>query len=102
MGRTYYSLKIGYDPAFVHYSPGKLLAYAMVERAVESGLASYELLGTNEAWKDRWTTAQREYVRLEAYAPGPAGLTRWAFRTQGRRIARALPGTAGLRAPRSR
>ena len=101
-GTTYYSLKIGYDPTFVRYSPGKLLAYAMVERAVESGLASYELLGTNEPWKDRWTTAFRDYVRLDEYAPSPGGIARRALVTQGRRIARGLPWTARLRALRGR
>jgi CelD/BcsL family acetyltransferase involved in cellulose biosynthesis len=89
--RTYYSLKIGYDPAFDRYSPGKLLAYAMVARAVSTGLATYELLGTDEPWKDRWTSTFREYVRLEAYARSPAGAASWAVATHGRRLARRVP-----------
>jgi CelD/BcsL family acetyltransferase involved in cellulose biosynthesis len=90
-GRTYYSLKIGYDPTFDRYSPGKLLAYAMVARAVSTGLATYELLGTDEPWKDRWTSTVREYVRLDAYAPSPAGAASWAVATHGRRLARRVP-----------
>ena len=90
-GRTYYSLKIGYDPAFDRYSPGKLLAYAMVARAVSTGLATYELLGPDEPWKDRWTSTFREYVRLDAYAPSPAGAASWAVATHGRRLARRVP-----------
>lgn len=89
--RTYFSLKIGYDPAFDSYSPGKLLTYAMVARAVSTGLATYELLGTDEPWKDRWTSTFREYVRLEAYAPSPAGAVSWAVGTRGRRLARRIP-----------
>jgi CelD/BcsL family acetyltransferase involved in cellulose biosynthesis len=91
VGRKYYSLKIGYDPAFDRYSPGKLLAYAMVARAVSTALATYELLGTDEPWKDRWTSNFREYVRLEAYAPSPAGVASWAVATHGRRLTRRLP-----------
>jgi CelD/BcsL family acetyltransferase involved in cellulose biosynthesis len=90
-GSTYYSLKIGYDPAFDRYSPGKLLAYAMVARAVSTGLATYELLGTDEPWKERWTSTFREYVRVEAYARSPAGAASWAVATHGRRLARRVP-----------
>jgi CelD/BcsL family acetyltransferase involved in cellulose biosynthesis len=90
-GRTYYSLKIGYDPAYEQYSPGKLLAYAMVARAVSSGLATYELLGMDEPWKDRWTSTFREYVRLEAFARSPAGAASWAVATHGRRLGRRVP-----------
>jgi CelD/BcsL family acetyltransferase involved in cellulose biosynthesis len=89
--RTYYSLKIGYDPAFDRYSPGKLLAYAMVARAVSTGLATYELLGLDEPWKEHWTSTFREYVRFQAYAPSPAGAASWAVATHGRRLARRIP-----------
>ena len=89
--RTYYSLKIGYDPAFDRYSPGKLLAYAMVARAVSTGLATYELLGLDEPWKERWTSTFRAYVRFQAYAPSPAGAASWAVATLGRRLARRIP-----------
>jgi len=90
-GGTYYSIKIGYDPAFVLYSPGKLLAHAMVARAVSSGLATYELLGLDEPWKDRWTSTFREYAGLDAYAPSPAGTASWVVATHGRRLARRVP-----------
>jgi CelD/BcsL family acetyltransferase involved in cellulose biosynthesis len=89
--RTYYSLKIGYDPAFDRYSPGKLLAHAMVARAVSTGLATYELLGLDEPWKQRWTSTFREYVGFEAYAKSPAGAASWAVATHGRRLARRIP-----------
>jgi CelD/BcsL family acetyltransferase involved in cellulose biosynthesis len=91
VGRTYYSLKIGYDPAFDRYSPGKLLAHAMVARAVSTGLATYELLGLDEPWKQRWTSTFREYVGFEAYAKSPAGAASWAVATHGRRLARRIP-----------
>jgi CelD/BcsL family acetyltransferase involved in cellulose biosynthesis len=90
-GGTYYSLKIGYNPAFDRYSPGKLLAYAMVARAVSTGLATYELLGLDEPWKERWTSTFREYVGFQAYAPSPAGAASWAVAKHGRRLARRIP-----------
>ena len=90
-GGTYYSLKIGYDPTFDRYSPGKLLAYSIVARAVSTGLATYELLGTDEPWKDRWTSTSREFVRVEAYARSPAGTASWAVATHGRRLTRRVP-----------
>jgi len=69
----YYSLKIGYDPEFERFSPGKILAYTMVSRAVTAGLDAYELLGTDEPWKDRWTDLAREQVAFRAFSPSPAG-----------------------------
>jgi CelD/BcsL family acetyltransferase involved in cellulose biosynthesis len=90
-GRTYYSLKIGYDPAYERFSPGKLLAYAMVSRAVATGLAGYELLGTDEAWKYRWTNRVHERVVVRAFAPSAAGLLAWSSRTRVRPLARRVP-----------
>jgi CelD/BcsL family acetyltransferase involved in cellulose biosynthesis len=91
VGGAYYSLKIGYDPAYDRFSPGKLLAYAMVARAVTRGLASYELLGTNEPWKYRWTKTTRERVALHAFASSPAGTLSWAAFAHGRSLGRRLP-----------
>jgi CelD/BcsL family acetyltransferase involved in cellulose biosynthesis len=90
--RTYYSLKVGYDPEYERFSPGKLLAYAMVSRAISSGLASYELLGREEEWKRRWTDAFRERVTLLAFARGPAGFLTWSAFAYGRPLACRVPG----------
>jgi CelD/BcsL family acetyltransferase involved in cellulose biosynthesis len=87
---TYYSLKIGFDPAFERFSPGKLLAYTMIARAVSTGLASYELLGTDEPWKHRWTQSFHERVTLRAFARSPAGLLDWSL-ARGRPLARRIP-----------
>jgi CelD/BcsL family acetyltransferase involved in cellulose biosynthesis len=89
--RTYYSLKVGYDPEYERFSPGKLLAYMMVSRAVSSGLASYELLGREEEWKRRWTDMFRERVTLFAFARAPAGFLTWSAFAYGRPLARRVP-----------
>jgi CelD/BcsL family acetyltransferase involved in cellulose biosynthesis len=88
---TYYSLKIGYDPEYERFSPGKLLAYTMVSRAVATGLSRYELLGTDEPWKHRWTEDAHERVAFHAFAPSPAGLLSWSALVHGRPLARRLP-----------
>jgi CelD/BcsL family acetyltransferase involved in cellulose biosynthesis len=90
-GRTYYSLKIGYDPEYERFSPGKLLAYMMVFRAVMRGLETYELLGTDEPWKYRWTDSCRERVALRSFARSPRGVVKWVTDTHVRRVARRVP-----------
>jgi CelD/BcsL family acetyltransferase involved in cellulose biosynthesis len=87
----YYSLKIGYDPEFERFSPGKLLAYTMVSRAVVSGLTVYELLGTDEPWKDRWTELAREQVAFRAFSPSPAGRLASSTFAYGRPLVRKIP-----------
>jgi CelD/BcsL family acetyltransferase involved in cellulose biosynthesis len=87
----YYSLKIGYDPEFQRFSPGKLLAYMMVSRAVSSGLEVYELLGTDEPWKDRWTEQAREQVAFRAFSPSAAGRLASSTFLYGRPLVRKLP-----------
>jgi CelD/BcsL family acetyltransferase involved in cellulose biosynthesis len=87
----YYSLKIGYDPEFERFSPGKLLAYTMVARAVSSGLEVYELLGTDEPWKDRWTELAREQVTFRAFSPSPAGRLASSTFAYGRPLVRKIP-----------
>lgn len=90
-GRTYYSLKIGFDPEYERFSPGKLLAYTMVSRAVTSGLVRYELLGTAEAWKYRWTETSHERVALRSFAPSAAGRLAWSSHAHVRPLARRVP-----------
>jgi CelD/BcsL family acetyltransferase involved in cellulose biosynthesis len=88
---TYYSLKIGFDPAYERFSPGKLLAYTMISRAVSSGLARYELLGTDESWKYRWTNTLHERVALRSFAPSVAGRLAWSSHAHVRPLARRIP-----------
>jgi CelD/BcsL family acetyltransferase involved in cellulose biosynthesis len=87
----YYSLKIGYDPEFERFSPGKLLAYMMVSRAAASGLQVYELLGREEPWKDRWTELAREQVEFRAFSPSPAGRLASSTFVYGRPLVRRIP-----------
>jgi CelD/BcsL family acetyltransferase involved in cellulose biosynthesis len=86
----WYSLKIGYDPAFERFSPGKLLAYTIVSRAVATGSEVYELLGRDEPWKERWTETAREQVAFRAFSPSPAGRLASSTFAYGRPLARKI------------
>lgn len=67
-------LKIGYDESFARCSPGTLLLLESVMTAASEGAQSVEFLGLARPWTARWTTAERSYVRLLAYARKPAAL----------------------------
>jgi CelD/BcsL family acetyltransferase involved in cellulose biosynthesis len=90
-GLNYYSLKIGYDPAFERFSPGKLLVYTMVARAVAHGFPAYELLGRDEPWKERWTDTSRAQVSFHAFSPSPRGRLAESTFVHGKRIAQRMP-----------
>jgi CelD/BcsL family acetyltransferase involved in cellulose biosynthesis len=83
-GGVLYHLKGGYDPFFTRFSPSKLLHYEMIRRAFADGLASYEFLGAEEAWKREWTQTVREHLVLEAFAPTPPGGLDWLAHVVGR------------------
>jgi CelD/BcsL family acetyltransferase involved in cellulose biosynthesis len=102
MPPAYYSLKIGYDPDYERFSPGKLLTYSMVVRAVAAGASTYELLGTDEPWKYRFTTEGRDQAALHAFAPSLSGrLAATAF-LRAKPIVRRLPLAARIAAARRR
>jgi CelD/BcsL family acetyltransferase involved in cellulose biosynthesis len=88
---TYYSLKIGYDPEYERFSPGKLLAYTMVSRAVARGIAVYELLGTDESWKYRWTDDVHERVAFRAFSHSAAGRIASSTFLYARPLVRRMP-----------
>lgn len=94
---TYYSLKTGYDPAYEHFAPGKLLAFAMVARAVATGAETYELLGKDEEWKSRFTNTSRERFAFAAFPRSPSGLLSWSASTYGLSTARRIPFAARVR-----
>jgi hypothetical protein len=51
---------------------------------------TYELLGTDEPWKYRWTTSVRDRVALRFFRPSPLGFLAWSSHVYGRRFARRL------------
>lgn len=63
--------KIGYDAAYAAGSPGQLLLAASIADAARAGLASYEFLGSREAWTDVWTEQVEPCVRVTVLPRSP-------------------------------
>jgi CelD/BcsL family acetyltransferase involved in cellulose biosynthesis len=84
--RSHYLLKTGFDPSARALAPGIMIRWEMIARAFSEGLASYELLGKDEAWKLRWTAATRVRIAARAFAPSmPGAVSRlWWMRARPR------------------
>ncbi|HEU4514602.1 MAG TPA: GNAT family N-acetyltransferase [Nocardioidaceae bacterium] len=67
-------LKIGYDEQFARCSPGTLLLLEAVATAALQGARNVEFLGMAKPWTARWTTSERSYVRVLAYARTPSAM----------------------------
>jgi CelD/BcsL family acetyltransferase involved in cellulose biosynthesis len=89
-GDTHWLVKTGYDPAFRAFAPGKLLRREMIARAFREGLATYEMLGTDEPWKLEWTSATRSRELVQAFAPSLAGSLDHTWFAHGRPLAKQL------------
>lgn len=89
---VYYFLKGGYDPGYARFSPGKLLVYALLERAFSLGLTRYDFLGGDEAFKLEWTQSTRELRIVRAFSPTPLGLLGWTAEAHGRPLGRTAIG----------
>jgi len=82
----YWLLKIGYDEAFAHASPGILLLRESLRRAAEQRLSSYEFLGGVAPWIKPWTSEERATVSLSAYPMSLASASALSSRAAARVI----------------
>lgn len=87
---AYYLIKGGYDPDMRRYAPGKLLARAMIARAVAEGLQRFEFLGAEEPWKLEWSPRFHERTLLRIFAPSALGTVDHAAQSAYLRYARPL------------
>lgn len=85
--RRHYLLKLGHEVALGDLSPGVVLTAAMVERAFQTDLESYEFLGDPDRYKLQWATGSRRLVRLQLFARSPAGYGDRFVQTTGRAVA---------------
>ena len=69
----YYLLKSGYDPAYAHCAPGRLLVRAMLAHTIAQGVPRFDLLGGADPWKREWAREQCTRVTLRTFAPTPLG-----------------------------
>jgi len=85
-------LKGGFDPAMRQLGPGTVLTGRSLERAFELGLHSYELHGTDDAYKLRWTTATRTRARIQAFPPSLVGTVAHLAADRGQALYRRMRG----------
>jgi CelD/BcsL family acetyltransferase involved in cellulose biosynthesis len=67
VNRSFWLLKIGFDPEFSSCSPGNLLLAECLRYSAERNLSSLEFLGTVEPWTRVWTDCERRHVSLRYY-----------------------------------
>jgi len=85
-------LKGGFDPAMRQLGPGTVLTGRSLERAFELGLHSYELRGTDDAYKLRWATATRTRARIQAFPPSLVGTVAHLAADRGQALYRRMRG----------
>jgi CelD/BcsL family acetyltransferase involved in cellulose biosynthesis len=71
--RSHYFLKTGFDPEQRVLAPGLILRHDMIRRAFELGLESYELLGSAEDYKMRWTDSTHSIMSVRVFPRTAAG-----------------------------
>jgi len=85
-GGSEWLLKTGFNRAWARYSPGTLLRAEALRTAFDDKVQRYEFAGAAEPWKLEWTSATREILVLDGFAPGVMG----AVALQASRVSRRL------------
>ncbi len=70
----YWVLKISFDEAFAHCSPGVILMHETIHHAVEEELEAFEFLGTDDPWLHVWTDDVHQFVGIHLYPLSLRGL----------------------------
>jgi len=70
----YWIYKATFDKAYSKSSPGNLLYYHTLERAVDQGMTSYEFMGKMDNWTRAWTQDTRAYVKVFGLPFNPRAL----------------------------
>jgi CelD/BcsL family acetyltransferase involved in cellulose biosynthesis len=76
-GSTIQGYMTGFDLAWSKLAPGVMLDLDEVERAIEEGASRLDFLEGQEEWKYRWTSTERENLRLQAFGTGTRGTMAW-------------------------
>jgi CelD/BcsL family acetyltransferase involved in cellulose biosynthesis len=70
---VYYLAKMAYDEALAPVSPGQLLQREVLAECEARGLARFDFLGPDMAWKRDWRPAHAPHDWLYVYRPSFAG-----------------------------
>ena len=71
----FWLIKVGYDDAFAHASPGNLLMRETISHAAAKGLEAYEFLGKEAEWTKLWAGDARPIATLRTYPYNARGLS---------------------------
>jgi CelD/BcsL family acetyltransferase involved in cellulose biosynthesis len=89
---VYYDLKVGFDPRYARFGPGVLLMREQIRSAFAGSLERFEFLGGADRHKLAWTDAVHDRIRVQAFAPNPAGALDRLMWERGRPVAKRLGG----------
>ncbi len=90
-GNRYLVPKLAYDESFHEFAPGHLLVQAVIRDCLRRGIAEFDFLGEQMAWKAEWTDLVRPSFRVTVFNRTLAGRAAHAMRFQiGPRVNRAL------------
>ncbi len=86
-GKTYYFLQTGFDPAYFADSVGFVLKAQIFRELIEQGMESYDFLGDDDPYKQRWAPQTHRTLFRTFARPGTRGslfigLTRSATRSK--------------------
>jgi CelD/BcsL family acetyltransferase involved in cellulose biosynthesis len=101
-GGAHLGLKTGFDPEFRAMSPGRLIAYASLERAFAIGLERFEFMGTADSYKLRFANDAYDRLLFQAFSPRPAGRVLHAAFAYGRPLAKRAQAQARRLGERAR
>jgi CelD/BcsL family acetyltransferase involved in cellulose biosynthesis len=98
--RRLWVLKMAFDDSMAWCSPGFLLMHESVRDAHERRLEAVELLGSAEAWQERWRPASRPFRSLVVYPYTMRGLSGLAMDAIGHSARQVRDSMIGVRADR--
>ena len=93
-GGRYYDIKVGFDPEYRKYGPGRILLQAKIKHAFETSLNRFEFLGGADPYKLEWTDTLQELNRAQLFRRNPAGSTDYLVWRWGRPLVKRLTGGA--------
>lgn len=72
-GKTYYFLQTGFDPAYFADSVGIVLKAQIFRELIERGMESYDFLGDDDPYKQRWAPQTHTTLFRTCARPGTRG-----------------------------
>jgi CelD/BcsL family acetyltransferase involved in cellulose biosynthesis len=73
MKGRFYFYQHGYDRRYQQHGVGRAVLDLTIRAAIDEGLAEFDLLYGNEAYKSAWTRDKRSLVRIEMFPPHLGG-----------------------------